>query len=429
MSVEPPVPQADEDKVEGARQSASDATSGQRSTIRNSIICLSLAAVGSGAALRVNDALLPSLANAFMVDVGTAAQVTSVFAVAYGVSQLLFGPLGERWGKYRVIAWACVACAIVSVMCATTNDFTMLRVMRGLAGACAAGIIPLSMAWIGDVVDYEDRQPVLARFLIGQIVGLSAGVWLGGFTADHWSWRVPYWMLAIYFVIIGGLLLALDRKLPISARATRRSERSALHGLVEDFRHVLEMRWARVILLSVFLEGALLYGPFTFIALHMHRQFDMSLSAAGALVMLFGLGGFVFAIGSRRLVRRLGETGLAGFGGVLLVASLLLIAFAPAWQWAIPGAGLAGLGFYMFHNTLQVNATQMAPLRRGPAVSAFASSFFLGQSAGVLICGLLVSRVGTTAIIAGGALGLLCVSAAFTRLRAKKAADSKAATQ
>ena len=49
-------------------------------------------------------------------------------------------------------------------------------------------MIPLSMAWIGDVGPYEHRQPTLARFLIGQILGLSTGVWLGGFAADHFSW-------------------------------------------------------------------------------------------------------------------------------------------------------------------------------------------------------------------------------------------------
>ena len=46
-----------------------------------------------------------------------------------------------------------------------------------LTGATAAAVIPLSMAWIGDNVPYERRQPVLARFLIGQITGFSLGVW------------------------------------------------------------------------------------------------------------------------------------------------------------------------------------------------------------------------------------------------------------
>ncbi len=406
----------------GSQQSEAPEESTPASTLTISIVCLSLAALGSGVALRVNDALLPRLAAEFMVSPGTAAQVTSLFALAYGISQLFFGPLGDRWGKYRVIAWACVACAIVAALCALAPDFTMLRLMRVLAGACSAGIIPLALAWIGDVVDYEHRQPVLARFLIGQILGLSTGVWLGGFAADHWTWRVPYWLIAGHFTVIGCVLLMLDRRLPSSARATRRSNNSVLQGLAADFRDVLEVPWARVIICIVFLEGALLYGPFTFIALHLHRAFELSLSATGTLVMLFGLGGFLFAIGSRRLVRRLGEAGLARYGGVLLTASLLLIAFAPGWLWAIPGACGAGLGFYMLHNTLQVNATQMAPLRRGPAVAAFASSFFLGQSAGVLICGMLVGWAGTTAVIAGGALGLLAVSAAFSRLRGRQAA-------
>ncbi len=387
------------------------------STIRIAIVCLSLGALGSAASLRINDALLPRLAGEFSVDLGTAAQVTSVFAVAYGIAQLGFGPLGERWGKYRVIAWACVACAIVSAISAMSTDFTMLRTMRMLAGACAAGIIPLAMAWIGDVVPYKLRQPVLARFLIGQIVGLSAGVWLGGFAADHLNWQVPYWVLAVHFIVIGGILLQLDRRLPDRARTTRRSQRSAVIELVGDLAHVMQRRWARVILSSVFLEGALLFGPFTFIALHLHRVHGISLSAAGSLVMLFGLGGFFFASASRRLVRRFGEVGLIRWGGLLLTASYLAIAFAPNWAWAAPGAVGAGLGFYMLHNTLQVNATQMAPERRGPAVTTFASCLFLGQSAGVAICSWLVQWVSTTSIIAGGATGLLLVSVVFARLR------------
>jgi MFS family permease len=49
-------------------------------------------------------------------------------------------------------------------------------IARTVAGTTAASIIPLSMAWIGDVISYERRQPILARFLIGQIFGLSTGV-------------------------------------------------------------------------------------------------------------------------------------------------------------------------------------------------------------------------------------------------------------
>jgi predicted MFS family arabinose efflux permease len=296
----------------------------------------------------------------------------------------------------------------------------LLRWARVAAGATAAAIIPLSMAWIGDVIDYEHRQPVLARFLIGQIVGLSAGVWLGGYTADHLSWRAPYVAIALLLAGVSVVLFAIWRRLPPVARAMRRSEGSALARMIEDFGDVLGRPWARRVLVTVFLEGAFLYGPFAFIPAHLHLRFGVPLSMAGSLVMLYGLGGLLFALGSARLVPRLGEVGLVRWGGTLLALSLAGVAYTPAWAGAVPGCLLAGLGFYMLHNTLQINATQMAPQRRGAAVAAFASCFFLGQSAGVALAAEGVERWGTPAAIAFGALGVIAVALNFARLRARR---------
>ncbi len=386
---------------------------------RGAIICLAMAAFASAMSLRVNDALLPKLATEFGVTLGTAAQVISLFATAYGLAQLFFGPVGDRFGKYRVIAWATLASAATALVCAAAPGFDTLRIARALAGATAAAVIPLSMAWIGDVVPYEQRQPVLARFLIGQIVGLSAGVWLGGFAADHLSWRAPYLLIAALFIAISAALFVLDRRLPQRARMMKHSSGPVLPRIVGEFAGVLARPWARVILCLVFLEGMCLYGPFAFIAAHLHRAFGLSLSAAGAMVMLFGAGGFVFAILSRRLVKLLGEGGLARWGGAFMAIALLTIGFAPAWSWALAGCLLLGLGYYMLHNTLQVNATQMAPEQRGAAVSAFASCFYLGQSVGVSLGGLWVGVIGTDGFLAFGAIGVSCVAIAFNVLRGR----------
>ena len=381
------------------------------------VVCLSVAAFASAVSLRVSDALLPRLAQEFAVSLSAAAQVISVFAIAYGAAQLMFGPLGDRFGKYRVIAWACMVCTVTAMLCGMAYDFTSLRVARALAGATAAAIIPLAMAWIGDVVRYEDRQPVLARFLVGQIAGVSAGVWIGGFAADHLSWRTPYFLIAALFAVVSVALFALDRRLPAHARLMQIGTQPALRRMVTDFQHVLNRPWAHVVLGTVFLEGACLYGPFAFIASHLHLAFGLSLSTAGALVMLFGFGGLLFAAFARPLVRRLGEVGLARWGGSLLAVSLLLVGFGPSWHWSIPGCFGAGLGFYMLHNTLQINATQMAPQRRGAAVSAFASSFFLGQSVGVALAGMAVERFGAPAALGLGAIGVFAVAINFARLR------------
>jgi predicted MFS family arabinose efflux permease len=384
---------------------------------RGAITWLSTAAFASALSLRVNDALLPRLSAVFDVSLGTASQVIGLFATAYGLAQLFFGPVGDRFGKYRVIGWAAVACAATALSCAAAPGFVALRIARALSGATCAAMIPLSMAWIGDVVPYEHRQPVLARFLIGQILGLSTGVWLGGFAADHTSWRVPYVLVAGLFAAVSIGVLRLERRLPPHARVMREAGGHALGRLVADFAGVLARPWARRILVVVFLEGVFLFGPFAFIATHAHRSLGLSLSTAGALVMLFGLGGFGFSLSAAWLVAHLGEAGLARWGGAFMGIALLVIAFAPAWGWAVGACFLLGLGYYMLHNTLQVNATQMAPDRRGAAVSAFASCFFLGQSAGVSLGGWWVGTIGTARFLELGAIGVASTALAFVWLR------------
>ena len=387
------------------------------------VAMLSLGAFGSAVSMRVTDPLLPRLAAEFGVAVGDAATaVITAFALAYGVAQLLFGPVGDRFGKFRVIAWGCAASATTAALCGLAPTLSGLLAARLLAGATAASIIPLAMAWIGDVVPYEQRQPVLARFLVGQVLGIASGVLLGGFAADHLSWRVPFFLIATVFAAVSVVLFATDRRLPAHARRTMVAGGSAIGRTLREFGAVLRVPWARRIVAVVFLEGAFLYGVFAFIATHLHERHGVSLSAAGATVMVFGAGGLVYALAAAAFVRRFGEVGLTATGAVLIAVSLLAIAFAPSAGWAVPACFVCGLGFYMLHNTLQTNATQMAPERRGAAVSAFAACFFLGQAGGVAIGGLGVGRFGTTPVIAAGAAGVLVVGLVFSRLRAGRSA-------
>jgi predicted MFS family arabinose efflux permease len=163
------------------------------------------------------------------------------------------------------------------------------------------------------------------------------------------------------------------------------------------------------------LEGALVFGAFAFFAAHLHDAIGVPLATAGVLVAPFGLGGLVFALGTRQLLGRLGELGLARLGGALMLAATLTVSLVHA-AWPAAFASFAmGLGFYMLHNTLQTNATQMAPERRGAAVSAFAFAYFLGQSVGVSIAGWAVSRIGTGGTIPVAGVGIACLGLLFAR--------------
>jgi len=376
------------------------------------ITLLSLAAFGSAVSMRVADAQLPALAAGFGVSLAAAAQVITLFAVAYGLLQLVMGPLGDRYGKWRVIAWATLASAATALACALAPDFDSLLLARLAAGATCAALIPLAMAWIGDAVPYERRQGVLARFLLGQILGMATGQWLGGVAADYDSWRAPFALLAVCFLGAGWALWRARAAALAFAPLAPRSGRP-----LREMGYVLRQPWARVVLAVVFTEGLLLFGLIAFLATHLHLKHSLSLSWSGGIVTLYAFGGLVFALFARVFVRRLGEQGLAAAGGAAMTGGLLVVALSPT-PWTAPLACfVAGLGFYMLHNTLQTNATQMAPQARGAAVSLFASVFFIGQTVGVALTALLVQRLGSTPVLALGSLGLLALALLFARLR------------
>jgi predicted MFS family arabinose efflux permease len=269
-----------------APPAASLATSDERALIRQ-IALLSVAAFASSGAARITDPLLPQLADAFAVSAGQAAYAVSGFALAYGLLQLLYGPLGDRFGKYRVISYAMLASMAGALGTAMAESFSMLLFFRVLNGATAAAAIPLSMAWIADNVPYERRQPVLAYFLIGQIFGIISGQLFGGLFADLTGWRGAFWFMLLAFGVVGTLLVAELRRSPAID--------SAAHGphtglsFLQRFKAVLTSRWARIILVGVCLEGACVFGGLAYVPTYLHTHFGISLTLAGGLMAVFGV--------------------------------------------------------------------------------------------------------------------------------------------
>jgi predicted MFS family arabinose efflux permease len=144
----------------------------------------------------------------------------------------------------------------------------------------------------------------------------------------------------------------------------------------------------------VFLEGGLFYGAFAYCGAYLKERFDLSYLIIGALLAGFGLGGVIYSLLVRRLLARLDERGFVLAGGLILFVCFLTLPLVPAWQATVPLFIASGFGFYMFHNTLQTKATEMAPQARGTAIAVFAFSLFMGQASGVAACGLLISAVG-----------------------------------
>jgi predicted MFS family arabinose efflux permease len=285
---------------------------------------------------------------------------------------------------------------------------------RALNGATTAALIPLAMAWIGDVVAIQHRQATLARFMSGQIVGLVSGQAIAGFFADHFGWRWAFVLLGAIYCWVGLMLVTSLRRNRQRVAAADAAAETALSG-VDRIRLVLGNREARFILAVVFVEAMATFGAIAFIPTYLHERFGISLFHAGLVVALIGLGGLVYTVFARQWVRRLGQIRLAWVGGSLLGTAFALLVIAPAWGWGMLASLVVGLGFYQMHNTLQTMATQMTPTARGTAVSLFASCFFLGQATGVAIGAAVIDQVGAQWVFGAWALVLPLVGAVLAR--------------
>lgn len=351
---------------------------------------LGLAGFSAMAALRICDAMLPALSHTFEASTGDAAWVVSSFALAYGVLQLFYGPLGDTLGKLKVITWASLASALICFLTPLSPDLPTLVIVRALMGASAAAVIPLSLAWVGDQVPYAQRQETLARLLGFIVLGMMAGQWFGGFASDTWGWQSAFLALGLGFLVAA---LSLFRRLKRSAPgpATAPIGVQASIARTTALFQIPRVRW---VLGFALIEGALAYGWLPFAPAWLVKHFGFSISTAAAIMVLYGVGGLLYSQFARRWIALLGERGLALSGGLLLALSVASIAWSPLATFAILGCGLAGLGFYMLHSTLQTQATQMAPEARGTGMTLFACSLFLGQALGVLVVGLVVDQGG-----------------------------------
>jgi predicted MFS family arabinose efflux permease len=80
-----------------------------------------------------------------------------------------------------------------------------------------------------------------------------------------------------------------------------------------------------------------------------------------------------------------------------------------------------GLGFYMLHNVLQTQATQMAPDHRSTAVTLFASVLFLGQSSGVVLLSLCLDAEVLRQAFVAVAVAIALIGLAVARQSSKQA--------
>ena len=251
----------------------------------------------SSAGARVIDPLLSAVASDFHVSVSEVSVVIAAFTLPYGLNQILLGPVGDRFGKLRVMLGALLGYAVATFGCALAPTLSSLTLCRVLAGASSAGLIPVCLAYVGDSVPYEDRQAVLGRFLTGVTLALMVAGPVGGAFGEYVSWRGVFLLLSAAALATAAVLAIRLRGLP-----DRRHEGAAFH--MRPYLALLGHGEARLLLLLTLAEGALLAGSFPFIAPYLHFRFSLAYETVGLVLAAFGLGAFAYTRWAKQLVLR-----------------------------------------------------------------------------------------------------------------------------
>ena len=374
----------------------------------------------SGFALRIVDPLVVPVAHHYAVAPATAALLTTAYAVPYAAAQPFLGPIGDRFGKARCIQ-ACVAgLALALVLGTFAPTFALLVASRVVAGVFAGGLIPLVLAGLGDAFDLHERQVAIGRMLFFIITGQMLGSAVAGLVNASIGWRGALGLAAaaatlaalLAWITIPRLRARGDAPAHASAVASGRSMR-ALYGRVFENPKAVWLYGA------VVLEGMLVFGVFPYMGPLLVARAGSSVDAAareaGLALGAFGIGGLVYALSVRRILDTLGVRRMCLVGAVAAGLSYAALAASTVWWLAAIALGVAGTSYYMLHNSLQTEATEIAPEARGSAVALFAAGLFSGQGLGPLLFGGVAHGLGFAAALLGSCIGLLLLGALVVR--------------
>jgi MFS transporter, YNFM family, putative membrane transport protein len=415
---------------------------------RASLLVLGMAAFMVQADARVIDPLLHVIARDFHTSPPAAAIVISSYALPYGLFQLLYGPIGDRVGKIRVMAACLAVFSFGTFACAFVPSIPVFATLRFLTGVVAAAVIPMSLGYIGDTFPYQERQIALGRFMSALMIGQIVGSTLGGVFGQYLGWRYVFIVFGIVSLVVSALLaregkysspsatarplgpqiltvplggslifVGLLGVLPVVVSTALDAAGACLlvYALATQYGSMLTRRSAPLVLGTVTLEGLFVFGGLAYLASSLTDRFGINYAYAGLMVAGFGCGGLIYSVSVKKLVGRIGELGVLLLGGTLLGVAFVFIGLMPAWQWFIPSVVVLGMGYYTMHGTLQTRATELAPQARGTAISLFAFFFFLGQATGPQLLGAILKAQGYAAAFIVAGVGLF-TTATVSRL-------------
>jgi predicted MFS family arabinose efflux permease len=335
--------------------------------------------------------ILPAIAQNLGIPVENAGILISAYMIPFGIFQIIFGPMADRFGKKQVITFSIILFTVATGLCAIASGLGSLTFYRALTGVFAASVMPISLALIGDLVPMEKRQMAIGTFMGISFLGQGLSMITGGAISYFLNWRGVFGVYAVLALIPMALMIKNYREIPDTRNPESR--------FVKPYFTLFSNAESRNTYILVILEGLFIIGSFSYLGAYISQTYHYNYLTIGAIMTAFG---FMSLVGGRlggKLVPRIGPRKILTAGLIFALAADLMIWFAGQnLAVLIISVGLLGVGFIFTHSTLLTRATQFADKARGAAMSLVAFCFMGGGGVGTALGGKIVSAYGFSSL-------------------------------
>lgn len=164
---------------------------------------------------------LPAIAEGFGATMAQAQFTLSSLLLAFGISQLIWGPLSDRFGRKPILLMGLSLYTAAAVGAAWANGIELLITWRILQGLAMGAVVMCGRALVRDLYAPIDGAQVMSKGLTGLGVLACMSPPLGGFLSGHFSAKVALLAMAVFgalslFVVVARFQESLPQKNPLA---------------------------------------------------------------------------------------------------------------------------------------------------------------------------------------------------------------------